>query len=108
MGPAASPFCWKSLRCSFCFGSTWPCTGFEPSFFSAELGVPTLAGVFGVLGVVAEEDPLPAGDGVEGVVDDFVAGSGLRSQPASVPSASATARETRVVFMPEPSSKPRA
>src|SRR5205823_6281531 len=82
---ARSPLFWKSRCWSACFGSTWPWTGFSPSFLSRLVGFPALAGV-----VV---DPAPAccacdtlsvfGDG--GIV-------GRRSQPATAASEIAKAR----------------
>src|SRR3954466_4897074 len=52
-GPAASPFCWKSRCCAVLFGSTWPCWGLAPSFFSScDALWPALAGDVLACGVV--------------------------------------------------------
>src|SRR6476646_7618775 len=68
VGPALSPCCWKSLCCSLAFGSTCPCTGFEPSFVSFIVGDAVCgAGVVAELGpapeLVGEEAGEEAGDG---------------------------------------------
>src|ERR1051325_12087736 len=79
-GPAPPPLFWKSRCRSACFWSTCPCTGFAPSFFSALVGFPALAGV-----VV---DPAAAGltgDTLSGFGDGGVLG--VRSQPAASTSA---------------------
>src|SRR5580765_717259 len=93
LGPAPSPLLWKSRCWSACFGSTWPWTGFAPSFFSPFVGFPVLAGV--VL------DPAPAGlacDTLSVFGDGGVVGR--RSQPAA--SASSTAMPSVKAFIESP------
>src|SRR5262249_9112017 len=52
-GPASSPFCWKSRCCAGLLGSTCPCWGLAPSFFSScEAVWPELAAAAGVVGVL--------------------------------------------------------